>query len=47
MIVKTSKGYHVKSEGGKPLSKPDLSKAQAEKRLSIVEFFKNQKGGKK
>ncbi len=45
MIVKTSKGYQVKSEGGKNLSKPNLSQSEAKKRLSIVEFFKH-KGGK-
>ena len=44
MIVKTSKGFAVKSESGKNLSKPNLSKAQAAKRLAQVEFFKNQKG---
>ena len=41
MIRKTSKGYQVKSEAHKPLSKPNLSKAQAEKRLAEVEFFKH------
>lgn len=40
-IKKTSKGYQVVSEkSGKPLSKPTLSKGQAEKRLEQVEYFK-------
>jgi len=43
MIKKTSSGYKVTSEGGKNLSKPNLSKGQAEKRLSQVEYFKNKK----
>lgn len=46
MIVKTSKGFQVKSEGGKNLSKPTLSKAAAKKRLAQVEYFKH-KGKKK
>lgn len=41
MIVKTSQGYQVQSEDGKPLSKPDLTREQAEKRLEQVEYFKN------
>lgn len=45
MIKKTSKGYQVKSESGKNLSKPNLSKADATKRLQQVEYFKH-KGGK-
>lgn len=44
MIRKTSHGYKVTSEGGKNLSKPDLSKAQAEKRLKQVEYFKRRDG---
>lgn len=43
MIEKTSKGYRVKSEGGKNLSKPGLSKAAAVKRLRQVEYFKHNK----
>jgi len=44
MIVSTGKGYQVKSEsGGKNLSKPGLSKAQAVKRLREVEYFKHKK----
>ena len=46
MIKKTSKGYQVKSESGKNLSQPNLSKSQAKKRLQQVEFFKH-KGKKK
>lgn len=41
MIKKTSKGYKVTSEGGKNLSKPNLSKGQAIKRLKQVEYFKS------
>ena len=40
MIVKTKRGYQVKSESGKNLSKPNLSKKKAKKRLKQVEFFK-------
>jgi len=43
MIVSTKKGFQVVSEKGKPLSKPDLSKEEAEKRLKQVEYFKNKK----
>jgi len=43
MIKKTSKGYEVTSEKGKPLSKKNLSKKQAEKRLRQVEYFKHKK----
>lgn len=43
-IVKTSKGYQVKSESkSKNLSKPNLSKAAAVKRLREVEYFKKHK----
>jgi len=40
MIRKTKSGFQVKSEAGKNLSKPNLSKAAATKRLQQVEFFK-------
>ena len=40
MIVKTSKGYVVKSEKGRVLSKPYPTKQQAQKRLNQIEFFK-------
>ena len=40
MIVKTSKGYQVKSESGKNLSKPNLTKEEAMKRLLQIEYFK-------
>lgn len=43
MIVKTSKGYVVKSESGKNLSKPYATKQQAQKRLEQVEYFKKKK----
>jgi hypothetical protein len=42
MIRKTPKGYQVVSHSGKPLSKPNLTRAQAEKRLRQVEYFKRQ-----
>lgn len=43
MIVKTKSGYQVKSEKGKPLSKPNLTKEEATKRLQQIEYFKNKK----
>lgn len=43
MIQKTKQGYQVKSEKGKPLSKPNLTKNQVEKRLKQVEYYKNRK----
>lgn len=43
MIVKTSKGYVVKSESGKNLSRPYATKQQAKKRLATVEYFKNKR----
>lgn len=43
MIIKTSKGYVVKSESGKNLSKPLPTKTQAQNRLKQVEYFKNKK----
>lgn len=43
MIVKTSKGYVVKSESGKNLSRHYATKQQAQKRLSQVEYFKNKR----
>ncbi len=46
MIVKTKRGYEVKSEKtGRNLGGPYKSRAQASKRLRQVEFFKH-KGGK-
>jgi hypothetical protein len=42
MIVKTPKGYEVKSETGKKnLSKDNLTKLEALKRLKQVEWFKH------
>jgi hypothetical protein len=41
MIVKTGSGYQVKSESGKNMSKANLSKGMAAKRLEQVEWFKN------
>ena len=43
MIVKTSKGYVVKSESGRNLSKPLPTRKQAEQRLAQVERFKHKK----
>ena len=43
MIVKTSQGHQVESEKGKPLSKPNLSKSDAQKRLKQVEYYKRKK----
>ena len=43
MIKKTKSGYQVIAESGKALSKPNLTKAQAEKRLAQVEYFKHKK----
>jgi hypothetical protein len=45
MIKKTGKGYEVVSHKGKNLGGPYKSKAQAEKRLAQVEYFKHQKKG--
>lgn len=44
MIAKTSKGYVVKSEKGKNLSRPYATRQQAEKRLSQVHYYSNKKG---
>jgi len=43
MIVTTGKGYQVKSTSGKNLSKPDLRKEEALRRLQQVEWFKKNK----
>ena len=43
MVAKTSKGYVVKSESGKVLSKPYPTRKQAEKRLSEIECHKSKK----
>lgn len=47
-IVKTKSGYQLKSEDkSKNLSKPNLSKGEAVKRLREVEYFKSHpKGGR-
>ena len=45
MIKKTNKGYEIVSEnGGKKLSKPNLSYNKALYRLRQVEYFKHKKG---
>lgn len=41
MIVRTKKGYQVVSHEGKPLSKDNLTKAGAKKRLAEIEMFKS------
>jgi hypothetical protein len=47
VISKTKSGYQVRSAStGRPLSRPDLSKAEAEKRLAQIEMFKHMHGGK-
>jgi hypothetical protein len=43
MIVKTAKGYVVKSEKGKNLGGPYQNKDEAQKRLRQVEFFKHKR----
>lgn len=43
MIRKTNKGYVVKSESGKTLSRPYATKQQAQKRLAQIEYFKKRK----
>lgn len=43
MIIKTKQGHQVRSESGKPLSKPNLTKKQAQKRLAQVHYFSNKK----
>ena len=40
MIVKTNKGYVVKSEQGKNLGGPYKTRDEAERRLAQVEYFK-------
>jgi hypothetical protein len=46
LIKKTSQGYKVTSESGKKnLSKPNLTKAQAAKRLAQVEYWKRRANG--
>ncbi len=47
MIRKTKSGFIVTSEKGKPLSKPDLTREEAEARLAQVEMFKHLRGKKK
>ena len=43
MIKKTKKGYQVKSEKGKNLSKGNLTRKEAMDRLLQVEYFKHKK----
>lgn len=44
MIRKEKEGYQVMSEKGMNLGGPYRTKAEAEKRLRQVEFFKHRKG---
>ena len=44
MIKKVSGGYKVVSKKGKNLGGPYKTKAEAQKRLRQVEFFKRMKG---
>ena len=43
MIVKTSKGYVVKNEKGKVLSKAYPTRAKAQHRLNQIHYFQNKK----
>lgn len=43
MIVKSGKGFKVKSESGKNLSKTLPTKKAAIKRLRQIEYFKHKK----
>ena len=43
MIRKTSQGHQVVSKSGKPLSRPNLTKKEAQQRLAQVEYWKNKK----
>ena len=43
VIVKTKRGYYVRSKRGKSLGGPYGSRAQAAKRLGQIEFFKRSK----
>ena len=43
MIVKTAKGYVVRSEKGKNLGGPYKTREEAQKRLRQVEYFKHKK----
>ncbi len=43
MIVKTKRGYLVKSEKGKVLGGPHATRENAERRLRQIEYFKHKK----
>jgi hypothetical protein len=43
MIIKTAKGYAVKSEKGKNLGGPYKTREEAQKRLRQVEYFKHKR----
>ena len=47
MIKKTKSGYKVVSKKGKALSKGNLTKKQAQRRLAQVEYFKKKAKRKK
>ena len=44
MISKTSKGYVVKSEKGRVLSKAYPTKSQAQARLRQIHYYQNKRG---
>lgn len=44
MIIKAKDGWHVTSEQGKHLGGPYKTRAEAEKRLRQVEYFKHKRG---
>ena len=46
MIKKTSQGHQVVSEKGKPLSKPNLTQAQAKQRIREIHYFEKKNKGK-
>jgi len=43
MIKRTAHGYKVVSHRGKNLSRPNLSKRAAQRRLRQVEYFKHRR----
>lgn len=47
MIVRSNKGYHVKSESGKNLGGPYTTEEEAAKRLKQIEYLKYLAGKKK
>ncbi len=43
MVKQTSKGWIVKSESGKTLSRPYPTKQQAQKRLAQIHYYSKKK----